>query len=148
MSRPWAALLSIGFVVATLAPAFHDEPWADDSYPLSTYPMFARSPGKRALVTAVGVEPSRVVRLGPELVANDEPMQALRTLRTAAEGGRSSLRSLCARIAERVEARPELARVRRVRIVRATFDPIRYFEVAPEPESSEALVTCRVVRKP
>jgi hypothetical protein len=148
VSRLWALLIGLGFIVATLAPTLHDAPFEDDSYPFSTYPMFSRKLSKRVIVFAEGVGRRQAVRLGPEFVANDEPMQAQRTLRLAANGGDDALRKLCQRIAERVAVAPagELSDLRRVRIVRGTFDPIRYFEVDAAPESSQVLAECRVRR--
>jgi hypothetical protein len=119
----------------------------DDSFPLSTYPMFARVLTQPRLVYAEGLQRGGLAtRLPPELVANDEPMQAMRTLKQAANGGKRELKRLCAAIAERAAARAEYAGLRRVRIVSATFDPVRYFEAGPAPESSERLVECAVPR--
>jgi hypothetical protein len=147
VSRAFAALLALGFVGATLAPAFYSNPSAEDSYPFSTYPMFAHPMGKRAIVFAEGVARGETVRLVPELVANDEPMQAQRTLRAAAASGAVALRELCARIAERVAQREELSAIRRVRLVRGSFEPIAYFEKQRAPEHSEVLRECRVARR-
>jgi hypothetical protein len=108
--------------------------------------MFARVLTQPRLVYAEGVGRGPAARLPPELVANDEPMQAMRTLKQAANGGRKELKRLCAAIAERAAGRAEYAGLRRVRIVSATFDPVRYFEVGPTPESSERLVECAVPR--
>ena len=146
MSRPLALLVAIALILATLAPSLRSAPFADDSYPFSTYPMFARTMTKRAIVFAEGSGTGNPTRLGPQFVANDEPMQAQRTLNNAAKSGAPALRSLCARIAERVAKSVPLSGVRRVRIVRALFDPIRYFEVGAEPEQREVLSQCRVRR--
>ena len=81
------------------------------------------------------------------LVANGEVMQALQTLRRAAEGGPRSLRRLCERIAARVAENPEYASVRKVQIVRERYDPIAYFERGPAPEEREVLRRCNVARK-
>jgi hypothetical protein len=110
--------------------------------------MFARSLDKRVIVFAEGLaKTAPAVRLGPELVANDEPMQAQRTLRRAATGGPPALRKLCRRIAERVAAAPELSAIRRVRIVRSAFEPLRYFEPDSAPAEREVLEQCRVRRR-
>jgi hypothetical protein len=148
VSRPLALIVGIALTLATLSPSLRSAPFADDSYPFSTYPMFARTMTKRVIVFAEGTGTPSPKRLGPELVANDEPMQAQRTLSNAAKSGTPALRVLCARIAERVASSTELKDVRRVRIVRALFDPVRYFEVAAEPEQREVLSQCRVRRAP
>jgi hypothetical protein len=137
--------LAAALALATLAPAFRDA--RQDSFPFSTYPMFARTIDKRWLLFAEGVGKRAPLRLGPELVANDEPMQAMRTLKLAAQQGGPALASLCARIAGRVAASKSHDSVRRVRIVRASFDPIAYFEVLAAPEQREMLQECRVPRR-
>jgi hypothetical protein len=141
-------VLGIAVTLATLAPSLRSAPFADDSYPFSTYPMFARTMKKRVIVFAEGTGTPSPKRLGPELVANDEPMQAQRTLSNAAKAGKPALRVLCARIAERVASSAEHKEIGRVRIVRALFDPLRYFEVGAEPEQREVLSQCRVRRAP
>lgn len=118
-----------------------------DSFPFSTYPMFARVLNKPHLVYAEGYRGrGQVTRLPPELVANDEPMQAMRTLKLTAKEGKAALKALCAQIAARVARDRRYGEVRRVHIVRAEFDPIRYFEAEPAPEQSERLVQCSVAR--
>ena len=141
-------LLGVGFALAVLEPTLRERPFAEDSFPFSTYPMFARALDKRVIVFAEGLgsEP-KAVRLGPELVANDEPMQAQRTLRRAAADGAPALRKLCRRIAERVAAAPELSAIRRVHIVRGEFEPLRYFEPGAAPAERELLQQCRVRRR-
>lgn len=146
MSRPVRAIFGVAVVLASAAPLLRDA--RHDSYPFSTYPMFARTLQRPQLTFAEGLERSgRAVRLPPELVANDEPMQAMRTLKLTAGAGPEALARLCARIAERASSQPRYDDVRRVRISRARFDPLRYFEndaPAPEPET---LAECRVRRK-
>jgi hypothetical protein len=142
--RSLTIAFAVALALATLAPLFRDA--RQDSFPFSTYPMFARTIDKRWLLFAEGVGKRAPVRLGPELVANDEPMQAMRTLKLAAQQGGPALESLCARIAERVAASASLGPVRRVRIVQALFDPIAYFEVLAAPEQRKILQECRVPR--
>ena len=137
-------VLSGALALATAAPLLRDA--RQDSFPFSTYPMFARTIDKRWLLFAEGVSKREAVRLGPELVANDEPMQAMRTLKLAARQGGPALERICARIAERVAASESLRSVKRVRVVRALFDPIAYFEVHAAPEQREVMEECRVPR--
>lgn len=146
MPRVIALIFGLGLVAATAAPAFRSP--EHDSYPFSSYPMFARPRGKPVLYTAEGLTSgSGTTALPPALVANGEVMQALQTLRRAAEGGPRSLRRLCERIAARVAETPEHSAVRKVQIVRERFDPIAYFEHGPEPEEREVLRRCNVARK-
>ena len=142
VARVLKPLLGLAVVVATASPLLRSA--RDDSYPFSTYPMFARVLDKPELTVAVGVTASREVRrLPPEMIANDEPMLAMRTLRRAGDD-RQALKALCASIAARVAHTPAFSQVRVVRIVRARFDPLTYFEGAPEPEQAKRLMQCRV----
>lgn len=145
MSRPVRAIFGVAVVLASAAPLLRDP--RHDSYPFSTYPMFARILQQPQLTFALGLRRSDPpLRLPPELVANDEPMQAMRTLKLTASAGPEALGRLCATIAERASRDPRFADVRRVRIARARFDPLRYFESdAPAPDP-ETLVECRVRR--
>jgi len=119
----------------------------DDSYPLSTYPMFARVIQQPRLTVAEGLDDNGGrQRLPPEVVASIEPMQAMRTLRLTAEQGRKPLRQLCGRIAERVATKQRFSAVTRVRIVRARFDPLTYFDGNSTPQDPESLMTCKVPR--
>jgi hypothetical protein len=136
-------LFGVGVVIAAATPAFRGA--TDDSYPLSTYPMFARVLDKPVLTFADGVTDSgQVVRLPPEMIANDEPMQAMRTLRLSARAGQRSMKSLCRSIAARVARSPNFSKVRRVRIQQGRFDPLTYFDGAAEPETTQLLVRCPV----
>src|SRR4051812_38911597 len=103
MSRALAYGLGLGLVALVAAPGFGSPD--DDSYPLSTYPMFARARGKPWLdfVEAVSAD-GKAVHLEPRLVASDEVMQAAASVRRAVAGGPLTLAPFCAGIAERVAA--------------------------------------------
>jgi len=140
VSRSWLGLL---VVVATATPLLRSA--RDDSYPLSTYPMFARVLDKPKLTVAVGLTAGgEQLRLPPEMIATDQPMQAMRTLRQAGNGDRRALKALCASIAARVAGTSAFSQVVTVRIVRARFDPLTYFEGSPEPEHAQRLTSCSV----
>lgn len=145
MARAFRPVIALGIVLATAAPVLKDA--NDDSYPFSTYPMFARELSKPTLVYAEGLKRAgRAVRLPPELIGTDEPMQAMRTLGLTADEGRRPLRRLCAAIAERVRRVPEYGDVSQVSITRARFDPLRYFEGDAAPERAKQLTLCDVKR--
>ena len=134
-----------GVAVVVFAAAPISRKATDDSFPFSTYPMFARVLAKPVLTFAEGVtDTGQVVRLAPELIANDEPMQAMRTLRLSANAGQRSLKSLCRSIASRVARSQSHAKVRRVRIQQGRFDPLTYFDGAAAPETTQLLVRCPV----
>jgi hypothetical protein len=88
-------------VLAVLAPLLG--PPEGDSYPLSTYPMFARDGGDTArLPTVVGVDSAGDHhRLSPTLIAgSDEPVLAAETVLRAIRLGRTE--ALCEEAARRV----------------------------------------------
>ena len=145
MFRALRMSLAVVVVLGSASPVLKDA--NHDSYPFSTYPMFARPLHKPWLVYAEGVVGrGRAVRLPPELVANDEPMQAMRTLKLSAKAGPAALQRLCTSIAQRVARSSEHGAVRRVRIVGAVFDPIRYFEAEAAGEDEQRLAQCTVRR--
>jgi hypothetical protein len=78
------------------------DPVYGDSFPLSTYPMFAfKRPGARVAmdyVIATGPNDARR-QVPPELIANHEVMQALMTIRRAVSSGKSQ--TLCTEVAKR-----------------------------------------------
>ena len=146
VSTPVRAIFGAALVLASAAPLLRNA--EHDSYPFSTYPMFARTLRTPQLTFAEGVKRGGgALRLPPELIANDEPMQAMRTLKLTANQGAEALGRLCASIAERAGHEPRFDEVRRVRISRARFDPLRYFEAGASPAESEVLAECRVRRK-
>lgn len=145
MSRWLAYGFGLGVVALVASPGFGDPD--RDSYPLSTYPMFARARGMPWLSIAEGVDGSgQPVRLAPGTVANDEVMQAAATVRHAVQAGPPALLALCGGIARRVADEPAYRAVREVRIVSARFDPLRYFTEGPTPEERSEHIRCSVSR--
>ncbi|MEZ5257170.1 MAG: hypothetical protein R2705_09865 [Ilumatobacteraceae bacterium] len=83
--------------IALFAPVVLDR----DSFPLSTYPMYAYARSTRStIVTAHGVDAEgRIVGLTPELIGDsDDPLLVVGELRAALSLGRGDVR--CAEIAE------------------------------------------------
>jgi hypothetical protein len=147
MSRLCAYGLGLGLVTLVLAKGAGDV--GDDSYPLSTYPMFARARDKPWLNFVEGVDQAaQPVRLTPELIASGEVMQAAATVRRAVEAGPGAMDALCVNIAARVAQAADLQTVRQVRIVAASFDPVRYFVEGPTPEQRDVLFACLVPGRP
>jgi len=121
----------------------------DDSYPLSTFPMFARARERPRLSFVEGVDrDGQPVRLTPELVASGEVMQAAATVRRAVAAGPEGMRALCDATAARIAESERVTEIGRVRIVAASFDPVRYFVSGPEPEERVVHWECAVVRTP
>lgn len=138
------AVVSVVAIVATASPVLR-RPARDDSFPLSTYPMFAFSrPLKQTFEYAVGYTDAgerRTIR--PRHVANAEVMQAIMTFASAVR--RRAVPELCDRIAARVAADPALADVTTVQIVRGTHDALAFL-VHGERGPERQLATCAVPR--
>ena len=101
-----------------------------DSFPISSYPMFSArlvTPTVK-LQYAVGTAADGTRHhLAPELVANDEVLQARAVLARAVAGGSKATRALCEHIASRVAtAGGEVDRIIEVRIVTGTHDSVEY----------------------
>jgi len=147
VSRLLAYGFGLGLVALTASPVLRSPD--EDSYPLSTYPMFARERGQPWLEFLEGVDArGKTVHLGPEFLGSDEVMQAAATVRAAVASGPEGLGALCPRVAERVADEPALRDVVAVRIVGARFDPLRYFVEGPAPEGKVVYMECPCVRKP
>ncbi len=101
-TRLWGGLVSLAVLGAVAWPLGRD-PVREDSFPLSTYPMFAvkRAGARVAIDYVIATGPDGARRhVPPELVANAEVMQALMTVRRAVQRGAAS--ALCAEVAARV----------------------------------------------
>jgi hypothetical protein len=146
MSRVIAFTWGLGVVAAAALPGLRAP--HDDAFPFSTYPMFATPRGKESLLVAEGITADGTRAIPPRYVANGPVMQAMGTLLQARAQGPAALRRLCEGIAWRVPQAPELRGVRRVQIVSATYDPIRYFQDGPKPETRKVLQRCRVKGEP
>jgi hypothetical protein len=129
----------------TLSPAFR--PFTDDSYPLSTYPMFAQERSTICLSHVQGLEAGGVSRaLPPPMVANEEITQAQQIVRAAVSSGGRALLDLCDAIARRVAARDEFSAVERIDIVTSCYEPTAYFTRGSEPSSTKPRAACEVRR--
>jgi hypothetical protein len=143
--RAPALLVSVLVIAATVWPAFRDPP--RDSFPLSTYPMFSsvrEQPWIDVIVGFTADDGQR--RIGPELVANAEVMQAAQTVRQAIR--RKRAKALCAHVAERVGEQPELVDVVRLEVQSRQFDPRTYFtqESGRTPLRTRRRARCEVPR--
>ena len=138
MSRTRGTVVSIAVIAAVLAPLAR-HPIGGDSFPLSTYPMFAFERRLRETFTyAVGRTAAGERRtIAPEHVANHEVMQAYMELT------RTPPRALCPRIAARVAADADLRDVVTIEIVRATHDAVALL-IRGERGAEKVLHTCEV----
>lgn len=101
-----------------------------DSFPLSTYPMFSYDRGRVASVTvALALGPNGYeAAIPPSFVATSETMQALKTIAKSVREGGERAEQLCASIAARVASSPDDAfrAATEVAFVRNTVDTIDY----------------------
>jgi hypothetical protein len=145
VSRPVAYAFGLGLTLLVASPLLREP--GDDSYPLSTYPMFAKKREKPLFYFVEGVNKKRESsRLPPSLVANAEVMQAASRVRRAVNAGERAASEFCREVAQRVRESRKHRGIVEVRIVGARFDPIAYFEHGPEPEERFEVTSCRVKR--
>ena len=143
MSRLLAYVFGFGTVVLVASPIAW-EPW-QDSYPLSTYPMFSGRRDKPTVYFMQAVDQAgQTQRIAPKLVATDEVMQAAATVRRAVATGPRAMQELCESVAHRVATSRAHAAATHVEIVSARDDPVRYFEAHPVPEQSTRHLSCKV----
>ena len=114
-------LVLAGLVASPLFGAF-----SGDSFPVSTYPMFASARSSEVVMphaialTATGHER----RVRPHDVANDEVIQAFSTIRQAIRQGQDAVDQLCQHIAQNVARHGDVVTVQ---IVTSHYDALEYF---------------------
>jgi hypothetical protein len=144
-ARASALLVSALLIAATVWPALRDPP--RDSFPLSTYPMFSSLRERPWIHVVVGFDADgREHRIGPELVANAEVMQAAQTVSKAIK--RKQARGLCEHIAARVGESLAHTHVVRLEVQSRQFDPRAYFvsETGKVPLRLRRRASCEVSR--
>ena len=138
-------MVSVVLVGATLAPlARHPD---HDSFPLSTYPMFA-APRSQVLTIdyAYGVTASGQRRtLSPAMLGTREVLQAAAMFESAVATGPKALVPLCDQIAARVATEPAFDDVATIRIVSGTYDAVEYLVRGADGVEHDRW-RCRVVR--
>jgi len=151
MGRLHAYGLSALVIAAVLSPLRLDpQDPTQDSFPLSTYPMFSYDRGRIASVTvALAQGPGGYEQaVPPSFVATSETMQALKTIAKSVRAGGRRARELCESIAEHVAASddPAFARATEVALVRNTVDSIDYLSGDRTPRERRVHVRCAVLR--
>lgn len=143
-SRLVAYLVGFGATAAVLSPLGSG---ATDSFPISTYTMFARPRGQPTMFAVVAqTADGSEQRLPPALVGSSEVLQTKVLIQRSVEAGPEAMAELCRAIADRIAASPEGNSLRHVDIVRRRYDPIAYFVTGPEPIEQERLLRCPVPR--
>lgn len=138
LARAWGVVVGLGVTAAVLSPLLT----GGDSFPLSNYPMFARSRGQPALYAAVGRDAAGGERrLPPSALGSSEVLQAKVLIQRSVQQGPQAVQALCRSIAGRLAAAGERD-LRAVEIVRRRYDPIAYFAIGPEPLEQERLHRC------
>ncbi|MBX3159722.1 MAG: hypothetical protein KF773_27375 [Deltaproteobacteria bacterium] len=146
MTRVGPAAISAVLVGATLWPLARD-PAKGDSFPLSTYPMFASGrPQKIAISYAIAETATGARReLTPAHLGTAEVMQAFVIVDGAIARGPAGTRALCQEVAVRVAGDADLAEVARVRIVTGMHDTVAYL-VDGAPGTLTERARCQVRR--
>jgi hypothetical protein len=141
MSRLLAYGFGLGLVALVASPGFGDPRW--DSFPLSTYPMFARPRRMPVLYFSEGIDARGARRrLPPELLANEEVMQATARVRSAVAAGPEASGALCREIAGRALEHPDYSGLVAITLVSARFDPVAYFTRSTEPHEHTVHQRC------
>ena len=139
----WIAhLVGLGATAAVLSPLVSG---AADSFPISTYPMFARAPGQPTLFAVVATGADGVEQtLPPELVGSSEVLQAKVLIQRSVQRGTQATAELCEATAARVAASDRAGGLRFVDIVRRRYDPVAYFMTSVEPIDRERIFRCLI----
>jgi hypothetical protein len=139
--------VSVVAAALVMTPAFRDP--SEDSFPLSTFPMFsgAKRDPDLVITQVLAVLPDGTRRpLPPELATgNEEVIQALQMIHNEAYGERKRATEFCKEVAARVRAAPDPWRqTKGIEIARSHFDTVDYFETGPEPVTRKVLKACPV----
>lgn len=144
--RWWPAVVLGAVVAAVLWPL--TQPRADDSFPLSNYPMFtAAQPRLTSVHRAVGIDARGAERILPPRLAGgtSEVMHANRTIQRAVADG--SADRLCREIAGRVAPDRSFGDVDAVAVVVERYDAVAAITVSrPAPEDRRVVAHCAVGR--
>jgi hypothetical protein len=146
----FGATVSLVLTVFVLWPALRDP--SEDSFPLSTYPMFSRAKSDPSLVLtqALAVLPDGTRKpLPPKLsTGNEEVIQSMRIIVDNTHGGGARAEQFCRDIASRVGAatRSPWSEAVAIELARSRFDTVAYFEEAPVPLDRRTLHRCPIDR--
>ncbi|MCB9703175.1 MAG: hypothetical protein H6711_14875 [Myxococcales bacterium] len=117
-----------------------------DSFPWSSYPMFARDRPQVAVVHHVVAvaDDGRHRPIPPPLIANDEVLQAAATIGTAIHRRRSP--QLCRQVADRVAADPRWQDFTWLEVATDRYDVLDYFSTSTRPLERDIHARCRIRR--
>ena len=141
--RVLAALFSIAVLAIVAWPVLGSP--RDDSFPLSTYPMFATfRPTKLTVGYPLGVTKNGERRyLNPAMLGSGEILQALNIFARARNRG--ELSALCKTVAERVTERSRFDDVVEIRMMQGTHEAVEFL-VRDKLGTERELAKCPVLR--
>lgn len=132
--------VAIGAIAITLSPLL---PGSVDSFPLSTYPMFARPRDELTLHALIAIAPDGSEQpIGPELLAGGEVLQAKALIQNSVARGPRAMAELCELALQRLAAGPEPRRGISVQLVRQRYRPLDYFLGERRPLERHSLQRC------
>jgi hypothetical protein len=133
-------------VAAVLTPLSYSK--TKDSFPLSSFPMFARRQPSPTLVQLFLIAEGDDFRrsISPELVGSDEVLQAQATIRNAVRRGPRARSALCDEVAARVAREPSMDRARAVRLVKGRYNAIEVLS-GRETGVERVLLSCGIPRQ-
>lgn len=141
---PWlVGLILLGLTLSPMA-----RPTTYDSFPFSSFPMFAH--GRKDAVTSVhrlvAVLPDEsTLALPPRLLGSDEVLQVDATLRHAIRAGKRACSKLCRDVARRVADDPAFAGATFVEFRTERHDALAYFAGDTDPLDKPKLrARCKV----
>jgi hypothetical protein len=132
--------VAIGVMALTLSPLL---PGSLDSFPLSTYPMFARPRDELTLHALIAVAPDGSEQpIGPELLAGGEVLQAKALIQNSVARGPRAMAELCELALQRIAAGSKPKPGVFVELVRQRYRPLDYFLGARRPLERHSLQRC------
>ena len=145
-TRAHAALVGLVLVGVTAMPLARSRDY--DSFPWSSYPMFAHhrddSTGTIGHVVAVSDDGRRRRPIPPPFVATDEVMQAMMTVALAIRRGRAG--ELCRAAAARIAPDPAWAEFTWLEVAVDRYDALAYFDGDRRPLDRDPIARCRIPR--
>ncbi len=143
MNKTWATILSIGLVLAILAPIHKSlRGKRGDSFPLSWYPMFSRPrPALEPVVYVIGITASgqRHIVHSRHHVRGAMNRARRQVKRLAKRPG--TAKKLCEQVADKFAQRRRgtMSEIVQIRVVRGKFDLDRYFKERHKAPASEKI---------
>lgn len=140
----YAYMVSAIVLAVVAAPGFKKLGY--DSFPASSYPMFARGRAQSATIRHVVAitDDGRHRPIPPPLIANDEVLQAAATIALEIRSGRAA--KLCQQVAKRVAGEPRWQEFTWLEVTSDRYDVITYFNGTTKPQSRDIHARCRIRR--